>query len=168
MFAGPAMLAHALEGVDHADWLWHWCMKLEFTKSLPEGWERFSQFFFALGDRTRQKIMLVFEPDEEICVNDIVRMFSLSRPAISHHLKVLRNAGLLLSDKRGKEVYYRVNHGHCADVLRIVHEFVIERAGGKVMHPPRLPSQLSGPISWDQPSAVTTLPDAPVASNADD
>ncbi len=142
-------------------------MKIEFTKSLPDGWERFSQFFFALGDRTRQKIMLLFEPNEEICVNEIVRIFSLSRPAISHHLKVLRNAGLLLSEKRGKEVYYRVHHDHCAKVLEAVHNFVIERAGAAIPRLPRAPSALSGPIPWDQ-SAVTALPETAGASTSDD
>lgn len=125
-------------------------MNAEFATSLPEGWERYSRFFFALGDRTRQQILLVFEPEEEICVNDIVRMFRLSRPAISHHLKVLRNAGLLLCDKRGKEVFYRVNYIHCADVLRRVHEFVSERTASRAAPSPRLLSELSGPVSWDR------------------
>ncbi len=103
-------------------------MNAEFANRLPEGWERFSRFFFALGDTTRQQILLVFEPGEEICVNDIARLFKLSRPAISHHLKVLRESQLLVCQKRGKEVYYRVNHLYCADVLRVVHEFVSDRS----------------------------------------
>ncbi len=102
-------------------------MKAEFASHLPEGWEKFSRFFSALGDTTRQQILLVFEPGEEICVNDIARLFKLSRPAISHHLKVLRESELLLCQKRGKEVYYRVNYPYCAEVLRAVHEFVAER-----------------------------------------
>ncbi len=102
-------------------------MKAEFASHLPDGWEKFSRFFFALGDTTRQQILLVFEPGEEICVNDIARLFKLSRPAISHHLKVLRESELLLCQKRGKEVYYRVNYPYCAEVLRVVHEFVAER-----------------------------------------
>jgi len=103
-------------------------MNSEFAERLPDGWERFSSFFFALGDATRQKILLVFEPGEEICVNDIARLFKISRPAISHHLKVLRNAGLLICEKRGKEVYYRVNNGYCAEVMRVMNEFVSAQA----------------------------------------
>jgi len=99
-------------------------MKSEFAEHLPEGWDRFTRFFAALGDTTRQQILLMFEPGEEICVNEIARLFKISRPAISHHLKVLRNAELLSCEKRGKEVYYRVNHAYCADVLRVVHDFV--------------------------------------------
>jgi DNA-binding transcriptional ArsR family regulator len=103
-------------------------LNAEFANRLPEGWERFSRFFFALGDRTRQQILLVFEPNEQICVNDIARLFKLSRPAISHHLKVLRNAELLVAEKRGKEVYYRVNYPYCAEVMRVVHDFVATRS----------------------------------------
>ena len=88
---------------------------------------KFSRFFFALGDTTRQQILLVFDPGEEICVNDIARLFKLSRPAISHHLKVLRESQLVTCQKRGKEVYYRVNYLYCAEVLRVVHEFVSDQ-----------------------------------------
>jgi len=50
------------------------------------------------------------------------------RSAISHHLKILRNAELLICEKRGKEVYYRVNHDHCAEVMRIVREFIMNQS----------------------------------------
>ena len=99
-------------------------MNSEFANHLPPGWERFSRFFFALGDTTRQQILLVFEPGEEICVNAIARLFKISRPAVSHHLKVLRNAELLVCEKRGKEVYYRINQAYCAEVMRTAYEFI--------------------------------------------
>ncbi|MHB8741489.1 MAG: ArsR/SmtB family transcription factor [Sulfuricaulis sp.] len=98
-------------------------MNSELADHLPDSWERFSRFFFALGDVTRQQILLIFEPDEEICVNDIARLFKISRPAVSHHLKVLRNAELLICEKRGKEVYYRVNYPYCAQVMRTAQDF---------------------------------------------
>jgi DNA-binding transcriptional ArsR family regulator len=113
-------------------------MNPDFASRLPDGWDRFSRFFFALGDATRQQILLVFEPGEEICVNDIARQFRLSRPAISHHLKVLRQAELLLSQKRGKEVYYRVNYPYCAEVLQAVHGFVAARNAAPLSSPGRL------------------------------
>lgn len=107
-------------------------MNSEFADRLPEGWERFSRFFSALGDTTRQQILLVFEPGEEICVNEIARLFKISRPAVSHHLKVLRNAELLVCEKRGKEVYYRVNYPYCAHVMRTVQDFVATRSAAAV------------------------------------
>lgn len=103
-------------------------MHSEYAKSLPDEWSQFARFFAALGDTCRQQILLIFEPGEELCVNQIAGMFSLSRPAISHHLKVLREAGLLLCEKRGKEVYYRINYPYCARVLEQVHRFVLARS----------------------------------------
>jgi DNA-binding transcriptional ArsR family regulator len=104
-------------------------MNPDYAKSLPQDWEPYARFFSALGDTYRQQILLIFEPGEELCVNEIAAGFALSRPAISHHLKVLRDAGLLTSEKRGKEVYYRVNHSFCAEVLQQVHDFVASNAG---------------------------------------
>ncbi|MFQ5938320.1 MAG: ArsR/SmtB family transcription factor [Acidiferrobacterales bacterium] len=106
-------------------------MKAKYAESLPESWAKFARFFSALGDPTRQKILLVFESNEEICVNEIARLFKLSRPAISHHLRVLRNAELLLCEKRGKEVYYRVNYPYCVQVLKLVHGFVASKVNGE-------------------------------------
>lgn len=102
----------------------------ENAQQLPEGWDRFAGFFAALGDPTRQKILLIFEPGEEICVNEIAAVFDISRPAISHHLKVLRNAGLLANEKRGKEVYYHINYDYCADVFKLVHGFAENQMHG--------------------------------------
>jgi DNA-binding transcriptional ArsR family regulator len=92
---------------------------------LPDDWAAYPRFFAALGDTVRQQILLLFESKQEICVNGIARLFKLSRPAISHHLKVLRAANVVACEKRGREVYYRVNHAYCAQVLRAVqHRFV--------------------------------------------
>ena len=102
-------------------------MKPEFADRLPENWERLSRFFSARGATPRQQILLVFEPGEEICVNHIARLFKISRPAISHHLKVLRNAELLVGEKRGKEVYYRINQAYCVEVITKQTKFVIRK-----------------------------------------
>lgn len=103
-------------------------MNPQFAECLPPKWEKFACFFSALGDSYRQKILLTFDPGEEICVNEIARLFKLSRPAISHHLKVLKDAGLLVCDKRGKEVYYRINYDYCADVIEDIRDFIAKSA----------------------------------------
>jgi DNA-binding transcriptional ArsR family regulator len=95
-------------------------MNKNLVEQLSSQWERKTAVFSALGDPTRQKILLLFGPKEEICVTDIAAVFLLSRPAISHHLKVLRNTGLLVCEKRGKEVYYRINENDNADILNVV------------------------------------------------
>jgi len=66
--------------------------------------------FKALADATRLQIFtLVASRPEPICVCDIVVRFDLRQPTISHHLRVLREAGLLTMSRRGTWSYYAVD-----------------------------------------------------------
>lgn len=69
--------------------------------------------FKALGDPVRLQLMsmIASAPGGEICVCDLTPAFELSGPTISHHLKTLREAGLVDSDRRGTWVYYRARPG---------------------------------------------------------
>ncbi|HET6214059.1 MAG TPA: metalloregulator ArsR/SmtB family transcription factor [Micromonosporaceae bacterium] len=64
----------------------------------------------ALGDPVRLQLlsMIASNPAGEICVCNLTPAFDLSGPTISHHLKVLREAGLVSSERRASWVYYRV------------------------------------------------------------
>ncbi len=66
--------------------------------------------FKALGDPVRLRMLSLIASHEggECCVCDISPAFALSQPTISHHLKTLREAGLLDCERRGTWVYYRV------------------------------------------------------------
>ena len=59
-----------------------------------------------LGDPSRLRIFWLLCHTEE-CVADIARYVSMSSPAVSHHLRLLKDAGLIESRREGKEVYYR-------------------------------------------------------------
>ncbi len=63
----------------------------------------------ALADPVRLRLMslIASHPGGEACVCDLTGAFDLSQPTISHHLKVLHEAGLLDREKRGVWVYYR-------------------------------------------------------------
>ena len=65
--------------------------------------------FKALGDPVRLRLMSMIASAEggEICVCDLTPTFDVSGPTISHHLKVLREAGLIDGQRRGTWVYYR-------------------------------------------------------------
>ena len=69
-----------------------------------------ARMFKALGDpvRLRMLSMIASHQGGESCVCDISPAFDLSQPTISHHLKVLREAGLLDCERRATWVYYRV------------------------------------------------------------
>jgi ArsR family transcriptional regulator len=69
--------------------------------------ESAAQLFAALADSTRLGILnLLAQNPEEVCVCDITDSFKLGQPTISHHLKILREAGLVMGVKRGKWVHY--------------------------------------------------------------
>jgi len=78
-----------------------------YARALPRAWRHTARIFVALGDPHRQRIVLMFEPGERLSVGEIVAASTLSRSAVAHHLKVLREAGVLHSEKVGKEVWHR-------------------------------------------------------------
>lgn len=67
-----------------------------------------AKVFKALGDPVRLRLLsLITSAEGESCVCDLSAAFDLTGPTISHHLKVLREAGLVDSERRGTWVYYR-------------------------------------------------------------
>jgi ArsR family transcriptional regulator, arsenate/arsenite/antimonite-responsive transcriptional repressor len=70
----------------------------------------FAPMFKALGDPVRLRLLSLIASagGGEVCVCDLSGEFRLTGPTISHHLKVLREAGLVDSDRRGTWVYYRL------------------------------------------------------------
>jgi ArsR family transcriptional regulator len=81
-----------------------------------------SRSFKAIGDPVRLRLLslIATHPGAEACVCDLTEVFDLTGPTISHHLKVLREAGLISGERRGTWVYYRVLPaalGRLADVL---------------------------------------------------
>lgn len=63
----------------------------------------------ALAEETRLKTLLLLLHVGELCVCDLMTALSLSQPKISRHLAELRRQGLVLDERRGKWVYYRIN-----------------------------------------------------------
>jgi ArsR family transcriptional regulator len=76
----------------------------------------------ALADPVRLRLMslVASHPGGEACVCDLNDAFDLSQPTISHHLKVLHDAGLLDRDKRGVWVYYRARTGALASLGTLI------------------------------------------------
>ncbi|MDJ0463821.1 metalloregulator ArsR/SmtB family transcription factor [Streptomyces sp. H27-C3] len=66
--------------------------------------------FKALGDPVRLRLlsMIASRAGGEVCVCDLTPAFELSQPTVSHHLKLLKQAGLIDSERRGTWVYYRL------------------------------------------------------------
>jgi ArsR family transcriptional regulator, arsenate/arsenite/antimonite-responsive transcriptional repressor len=72
--------------------------------------ERLAQVAKALGDPIRLQLVDVLRKHAgKVCVCELVPLFDLSQPTVSHHLKVLREAGIVGSERRGLWAYYYVN-----------------------------------------------------------
>ncbi len=69
-----------------------------------------ARVFKAMGDPVRLRLLSLIASHDggEACVCDLTGVFDLTGPTISHHLKVLRGAGLIVGERRGTWVYYRV------------------------------------------------------------
>jgi ArsR family transcriptional regulator, arsenate/arsenite/antimonite-responsive transcriptional repressor len=72
--------------------------------------ERMATVAKALGDPIRMQLVDVLRKHAgKVCVCELVPLFDLSQPTVSHHLKVLREAGIVGSERRGLWAYYYVN-----------------------------------------------------------
>jgi DNA-binding transcriptional ArsR family regulator len=80
-----------------------------YVHELPVEWEAMSAIFVAMGDPQRQRLLLAFEPGERLTVGQLCTASPLDRTTVSHHLKLLRQAGVLGSEKIGKQIFYWVN-----------------------------------------------------------
>jgi ArsR family transcriptional regulator len=97
----------------------------------PDDFERLLAAFKALADGTRLQIFrLIAAQPEAICACDVVDRFDVSQPTIAHHLKVLRQAGLITVSRRGIWAYYAVAP-HADDLL----ESATDRILGDVRSP---------------------------------
>lgn len=103
-------------------------MNRHYLRAIPRAWRTISRAFTALGDEHRQRILLTFQRGERLNVGQIVGVSTLSRSAVSHHLKLLREAGVLESAKSGKEVYYWVNKRFLEESLHAVLAYIHEKA----------------------------------------
>lgn len=74
----------------------------------------------AAMENTRLQILFLLGEHGSMYVGDIAAHFSISRPAISHHLKILKDTDLVKSVRKGQEIYYQVNTGHLALILRTI------------------------------------------------
>ena len=93
---------------------------LENTKSL---FDKCSPLFLALGDSQRQKILIDIAEAGEINVSDLAAMSSLSRPAVSHHLKLLKDYGVVAAIKKGTQIFYRL---HILPSLEVLTDLITE------------------------------------------
>ncbi|MDE3074438.1 MAG: helix-turn-helix transcriptional regulator [Chloroflexota bacterium] len=97
------------------------CCEPTARRVLPQAEaSRLASLFKALSDPTRVQVLRMLAEVPELCVCDINANFSLEPSTMSHHLKVLREAGFLASERRGLWVYYRLEPGAEATVRKVL------------------------------------------------
>ena len=85
------------------------CEPLVFPEVRPDGAERLAAVAKALSDPIRVQLVDVLRQHAgEVCVCELVPLFDVSQPTLSHHLKKLREAGIVGVERRGLWAYYHV------------------------------------------------------------
>lgn len=84
-------------------------MRTEFSSDVTDQWKVIGPVLTALGSITRQRIIMLFEPGEQLNIKRIADQFNLSRTAVVHHIGVLQDAGILKGERVGKEVVMYVD-----------------------------------------------------------
>ena len=81
-----------------------------------------SKTFQALGDLNRQRILELLKK-KDMAVNELAKNFSITLPSLSHHLNILKQAGLVVSRRNGQEIIYSLNLSVFEEVSKTIIKF---------------------------------------------
>ncbi|PKO44554.1 MAG: transcriptional regulator [Betaproteobacteria bacterium HGW-Betaproteobacteria-22] len=97
---------------------------MKLVTDIPREFKDTAAIFIALGDEHRQRILLAFEKGEKLNILQIASTTTLSRTAVTHHLKVLHQSGVLHSQKKGKAVFFWINSQLVMDAIERVLTYI--------------------------------------------
>lgn len=116
--------------------------------------QRVAEVFKLLDDATRIRVFWLLCHCEE-CVLNISAMMGMSSPAVSHHLRALKNSGLIVSRRTGKEVYYRAS---ATEQSRLLHQMIEQIMS--ITCPEREPGRTPAEYQPSQIEAVREIHDS--------
>ncbi|MBN1038903.1 MULTISPECIES: autorepressor SdpR family transcription factor [unclassified Clostridium] len=90
----------------------------------------FNDAFKALSDNTRRKILDLLN-EKDMTAGDIADYFQITKPSISHHLSILKQAGLVSDKRKGQFIYYSLNTSVFEDVIKWFISFLGNTNEGK-------------------------------------
>lgn len=88
-----------------------------------------NDIFKALADPTRRKILKMLR-EKDLTAGEISEAFNISKPSISHHLNLLKQADLVLSEKQGQNVLYSLNTTIFQDIVQFFYD--LQERGNKI------------------------------------
>ena len=88
--------------------------------------DKVSRLFKLMGDKTRSRILWALGQNE-MCVCDLAALLNMTKSAISHQLRLLREAHLVAFHREGKNVIYRLDDDHVKDIFEKTLEHIVEK-----------------------------------------
>ncbi len=76
-----------------------------------------AEMFDLLSDPTRLRLLLQLRETDEACVSDLAEVTDTTESAVSHALRLLRTAGIVATERRGRRIFYRLSDEHARVVL---------------------------------------------------
>lgn len=86
--------------------------------------------FKALSDPTRRKIIQMLK-ERDMTAGEIAEQFDMTKPSISHHLSILKNAELVLDERKGQNIYYSLNTTVFQELVNWFFNITDKRGGSK-------------------------------------
>lgn len=85
--------------------------------------------FKALSDPTRRKIIMLLK-NSDLTAGEIADHFNITKPSISHHLNILKQAGLIIDERKGQNIYYSLNTTVFQELIGWFFEIIDYNQGG--------------------------------------
>ena len=106
MSGSPHVLDESPEAYDA------WIQSLQQDLYSAEHLEPLTTFLSAAGNATRLRMLYVLWHTSELCVGDLAKLFQITHPAVSNHLKKLRQASLVESRREAQRIYYSISENN--------------------------------------------------------
>ena len=87
-----------------------------------------NEVFKAVSDKTRRAILQLLR-ERDMTAGEIADQFNISKPSISHHLNILKQAGLVMDERQGQNIYYSLNTTVFQELLQWVVDFCDKEDG---------------------------------------
>lgn len=103
-------------------------MNRERATRIAADWEPLAAIFNALGDSHRQRMLLLFDPGEELPVGMVASAVDLSPTAAAHHINILRKAGVLRERREGRTTYLSIDREKLAECMVATLDYIRDPA----------------------------------------